>query len=340
MNIQESGEMALQKQPQRISSSDLFNKIIAAGGLHWIVDVRPEADFNRFRLHCSTFIPWADFYEDFTTISKKRPLLKEDIYELSHRISSAINNPHSKDKWKQKQYYKIYIYSKNSPCPLADSFANFLLNYLNEGIDKEQVFVLIGGIETFTVSKPCLVLGHPSHVPVTSSRTLPSEILEDFLYLGGVSSANNLPGLQQLRINYVLNTAIDADNRFPDKLIYMKFDLDDTPEENIERYFDKGRQFIEEAKKNKGRIIVHCQIGMSRSTTIVLVYLMYTFKWSLKRAYKFVKSKRCFVNPNYGFMWQLAQFEKKIFNGNSSIEFTGNTKTFNYVWIDDPKRFF
>ena len=42
-----------------------------------------------------------------------RPLLKEDIYELSHRISSAINNPHSKDKWKQKQYYKIYIYSKN-----------------------------------------------------------------------------------------------------------------------------------------------------------------------------------------------------------------------------------
>ena len=52
-----------------------------------------------------------------------------------------------------------------------------------------------------------------------------------------------------------MNTAIDADNRFPDKLIYMKFDLDDTPEENIERYFDKGRQFIEEAKKNKGRII-------------------------------------------------------------------------------------
>merc|ERR1712142_1370532 len=104
--------MAGQKQPQKISSSDLYNKIIACGGLHWIVDVRPEDDFNRYRIHCGTFLPWADFHQEFNVVSKKRPLLKEDVYEFSHRISSAINNPHAKDKWKQKQYYKIYIYSK------------------------------------------------------------------------------------------------------------------------------------------------------------------------------------------------------------------------------------
>ena len=53
----------------------------------------------------------------------------------------------------------------------------------------------------------------------------------------------------------MLNTAIDADNRFPEKMIYMKLDLDDSPEEDIQRFFDKGHQFIEEAKKNKARIL-------------------------------------------------------------------------------------
>lgn len=332
--------MSLPKQPQRISSTDLFNKIVGSGGLNWVVDVRPENDHKRFHIHTSTFIPWADFEEDFKLLASKRPVLKEDVYEFSHRISSAIVTPHAKDKWKQKQYYKIYIYSKNSSCLLADSFANFLLNFCNEGIDKEQVFILIGGVETFSVSKPCMVFGHPSYVPITGSRTLPSEILEDFLYLGGVTSANNLNGLQQLKIKYILNTAYDAENRYPDKFQYLKLELDDSPNEDIQRFFDEGRKFIEEAKRNNSRILVHCQMGMSRSTSMVLVYLMLTFKWSLKRAFKFVKSKRCFVQPNYGFMWQLSEFEKQVFNGSHSIIFTGNKKTFDYQWIDDPKMFF
>ena len=52
-----------------------------------------------------------------------------------------------------------------------------------------------------------------------------------------------------------MNTAVDAENRFPDKFFYLKLDLDDSPEEDIERFFDKGRTFIEEAKKNNARIL-------------------------------------------------------------------------------------
>ena len=61
----------------------------------------------------------------------------------------------------------------------------------------------------------------------------------------------------------MLNTAVDAENRFPDKLFYLKLDLDDSPEEDIERFFDKGRQFIEEAKKNNARIL-----GMNKNTVV------------------------------------------------------------------------
>ena len=38
-------------------------------------------------------------------------------------------------------FMPIVFFPIFSSCPLADSFANFLLNFLNEGIDKEQVIL-------------------------------------------------------------------------------------------------------------------------------------------------------------------------------------------------------
>lgn len=57
--------------------------------------------------------------------------------------------------------------------------------------------------------------------------------------------------------------------------------------------------------------------GVSRSTTLVLAYLMKIEKMTLAEAYKHVKGIRPVIDPNYGFKQQLMDYEKSLFGKNS-----------------------
>lgn len=71
--------------------------------------------------------------------------------------------------------------------------------------------------------------------------------------------------------------------------------------------------FLDEAKGNNERILVHCVQGISRSASVVIAYCMKSNEWSLKKSYDFVKSKRKIISPNVGFIKQLQQYEKLLF---------------------------
>ena len=61
-----------------------------------------------------------------------------------------------------------------------------------------------------------------------------------------------------------------------------------------------------------GRVFVHCFAGVSRSATIVIAYLMKEHGLSFSAAFKFVKNKRCFINPNEGFRRQLVHYQNEL----------------------------
>lgn len=65
-------------------------------------------------------------------------------------------------------------------------------------------------------------------------------------------------------------------------------------------------------KQSGGRVLVHCQAGISRSATICLAYLMHTQRVRLNEAFDFVKQRRNVISPNLAFMGQLLQFETDI----------------------------
>jgi dual specificity phosphatase 12 len=50
-----------------------------------------------------------------------------------------------------------------------------------------------------------------------------------------------------------------------------------------------------------GKVLVHCFAGVSRSATIIIAYMMQEHGMNYHSAFKFVKSKRPFINPNEGF---------------------------------------
>ncbi|CAJ0632025.1 8630_t:CDS:2, partial [Entrophospora sp. SA101] len=86
----------------------------------------------------------------------------------------------------------------------------------------------------------------------------------------------------------------------------------DDPKSNISKYFNQCIEFIEKAKESNGRVYVHCYAGISRSTTVVIAYLMYSCRFSLKKALNLVREKHKIVRPNSGFIRQLEKFEKEI----------------------------
>lgn len=73
--------------------------------------------------------------------------------------------------------------------------------------------------------------------------------------------------------------------------------------------------FAEEVENDGGRVLIHCQAGVSRSSTIAIAYVMVKLSMTMLEAFHFVKSKRPIVAPNFNFMGQLLDFESSLNQG-------------------------
>ena len=98
-----------------------------------------------------------------------------------------------------------------------------------------------------------------------------------------------------------------------------RINVSDDVSSNLIIYFEECIKFIDEGR-GKGSVFVHCWQGVSRSSTIVICYLMYKMKISSKEAYSIVKNIRPKVNPNQYFQKCLLEYEKEIFQEDSEKE--------------------
>lgn len=139
-----------------------------------------------------------------------------------------------------------------------------------------------------------------------------STILEDFLYLGAKGVTGDLEKLTGLRVGFIVNCTQDPPTEYPDQIRYFHVDVGDSASDNISLYFDQACAFIEEARESGKCVLVHCTMGMSRSCSIVLAYLVKHQGMTLAQAFVHVKERRPVTSPNPGFMAQLVDFERKI----------------------------
>mgnify|MGYP005855775203 CR=1 FL=1 len=86
--------------------------------------------------------------------------------------------------------------------------------------------------------------------------------------------------------------------------------VDDLNESTIN--FNVLDSIHESILKNKN-VLVHCQMGISRSSTVVISYLMKYSGMNLKQAYHYVLNKKSNIFPNKGFLAQLNKFNKEIY---------------------------
>ena len=77
-------------------------------------------------------------------------------------------------------------------------------------------------------------------------------------------------------------------------------------------HIDAALKFINDAREEGGKILVHCIEGKSRSPSIVIAYLMESQGLSLLESYQRVKYLRFITQPNSNFLDQLAEYEKSV----------------------------
>lgn len=142
-----------------------------------------------------------------------------------------------------------------------------------------------------------------------------SEIIEDFIYLGGDKVAQNKELLKKNGITHVMNCAADySDNYHKNDFVYKSYHLGDNTRENIECVFYDGIDFFDKVKREGGRVYVHCVQGISRSCTMIMCYLMKTNGDKFEDLFDFMRGKRAVINPNFAFITQLCLFHKRLYN--------------------------
>lgn len=180
----------------------------------------------------------------------------------------------------------------------------------------------------------------------SQDRKYPNSIISDKLYLGNGEHSRDLKVLQNLGITHIVNATLKFKNEFESfgEIKYLQLAVDDNEQETFEPFWDKIMEFMkcidddykeekeekdntsddenDDKKKVKGpnRILIHCEMGISRSATITIAYLMNKRRLSLYDAYFYVLDRRKLIRPNASFLSQLEKYEKRLFDGQSTLE--------------------
>ncbi|XP_034049334.1 dual specificity protein phosphatase 26-like [Thalassophryne amazonica] len=115
------------------------------------------------------------------------------------------------------------------------------------------------------------------------------------IYIGNVTAAQNKSTLLKLGITHILNAAhskrgsIGNQSFYGNDFVYCGIPAEDSTHFDLDVYFQPAANFIHEAlKAPDGKMPrgsrCHCIMGMSRSSTLVLAYLMIYHHIPLKLA--------------------------------------------------------
>jgi hypothetical protein len=141
-------------------------------------------------------------------------------------------------------------------------------------------------------------------------EALPAENGLGSVWISGYDFAHNLGKLRQNGIMGICS-AVDLSFKYPPDFEQIKFALDDCESQKITGCFQEAYEFIE-AQRRKTNVLVHCAAGISRSSAMLISYMMKKYGYSFDESLKRVREKRACVLPNSGFERQLREYEKEL----------------------------
>lgn len=144
------------------------------------------------------------------------------------------------------------------------------------------------------------------------------------IFIGKKANAYDADHLKECGITRVLNCAkeIDIPDFYKKKRIgWHKLECEDKSSFPIDEFFDDGVEYIRKCVEDeKLKVLVHCQEGRSRSTSMVVAYLIRYQNLHVDSALATISARRSLVQPNSGFLEKLKDYEKVWFKGGKEEE--------------------
>ena len=168
-------------------------------------------------------------------------------------------------------------------------------------------------------------------------------IISDCLYLGDAKMSKDLNLLKSVGITHIICLA--GKSMFDNEFVYHMAHFKDKQDSNILQFLPSIFGFIDNviSEQDNSKIFIHCMAGMSRSPSIIMAYLMYKFKLTLKQSYIYVIGKRSCIRPNYVFLQQLWKYENVLFgdefeNSINSKELRNISGLYKKKWLKQLKQ--
>ncbi|GAB9476797.1 hypothetical protein Gpo141_00013854 [Globisporangium polare] len=144
----------------------------------------------------------------------------------------------------------------------------------------------------------------------------PSVVLGHIL-LGSREDASSREQLYDAGVTHICNCAKQVSNSFEGEFVYIKLNLHDSTSEELIPHFQTVATFLKHVEVLRGRALIHCISGISRSPALLIAYLMIDKRMRLLDAYNLVRRKRRSMQPNQAFRLQLAKYEMMLFGASS-----------------------
>ena len=153
-----------------------------------------------------------------------------------------------------------------------------------------------------------------AQVRAASHRELPVYVMPHLL-LGDKRSANCLSTLEAFEITHICNVAGRYGGSRPSAWRtghYLQVNADD--EEGypiLARHLDDVIAFIQRARDEGGRCLIHCQAGINRSGVLAIAALMLTEQLPVLEAVSRCKNARGVILSNHSFQTQLVALARR-----------------------------
>merc|ERR550534_612885 len=129
------------------------------------------------------------------------------------------------------------------------------------------------------------------------------------IFIGNFQGASSLELCQKNNIGAVMNLSNKVlKNQSP--MTYYAFPVNDLPGANIAELFRMTSNIIEGHLRAGENILVNCNFGVSRSTTVVLAYIIKKTGMTVDSAFALCRRFRPCCNPNHGFIKQLERWHR------------------------------
>ncbi|ESP00991.1 hypothetical protein LOTGIDRAFT_238401 [Lottia gigantea] len=245
-----------------------------------------------------------EYNESHIITAKKAPKNEEDQFMIPYDAELECKQT-------------IVVYDSNTESLKEETPATDYAKLLWKLGSRNEVNILKGGYEAFSALYPFLRTQKIIYMPreLDDLKPYPIEIIPGLLYLGNWQQGNAAYVQKDLKIKGHINCVIESETYFPEsgpQLLHIQ--VEDRNDADIYNHFAAACAFLDTHRRLKKAVLVFSNLGISRSVTVIVAYLMYYKKCSLKEAYEIV-SKCCKnLRPNRGFIEQLSNWEVELFD--------------------------